>query len=289
MPTRRQIRDALRFRDAARERLSPAAKGDFVCPVCGADFGRPTTLDRHADVHAPAPWRNSIEAMWYASYDADGQGPTLNRLTRLPAVDQLAAAFDLALDLRSGDAGYRSIGMNTYTGETIWWWSQRLRRKYGDWWYLPRRTINLMERAKRYAEQRAMRSTSGHLDFHDQVGAELRRLQRRSHRAADYVRRNEVVLPAREPPSPKRERLRKLQPAPMPDSLLLACAHSSRRFLLEVRYDLTIAGAARRHIANPHPEWGPLKVETEIGIILPIVAATKFRADVYDVDADEAQ
>jgi hypothetical protein len=130
----------------------------------------------------------SIEAMWYASYDADGNHPQCNRLIRLPRHEQLGMAFDLAIDFRRGCAGYRNVGENQTTGENYWWWP-RPNVKYGDWWMLPKRTITLMQRATRYAERRAREyrdptRRSPNLSYGNLIMVHLRRLQRRAHKAA---------------------------------------------------------------------------------------------------------
>lgn len=216
----------------------------------------------------------SIEAMWYAAHDADGNPPTCNRLIRMPWAQQLGVAFDLALDLPAGRAGYRAVGEFSTTGETYWWWSDRPNRKYGDWWFLPRRTIKLMRHARRYAERVARERPSEFLDYGDHVRSILRRLQRRAHRAA------KAAIGREAPPfAVQTNKIVKLRMSLRiwPDSNLLRSAHSARQFLLAVRYDLTLEGARRRPLKR-ESRWGDLLIETENGR-MPIVAAARWYAD----------
>ncbi len=171
----------------------------------------------------------TIEAMWYAGYDDEGNAPRCNRLIRTPAADQLGVAFELALDLMAGRAGYRSVGEISTTGETYWWWPrERPGRKYGDWWMLPARTIRLMERATDYARARPRRSDDR--PYGERVAIELRRLLRRAYRARRYVQREGVELPGFSRIQ-HWNKLRKLKPRP--DSWRALKARGRRAEIIE--------------------------------------------------------
>ncbi|CAL8981525.1 hypothetical protein RHODGE_RHODGE_02850 [Rhodoplanes serenus] len=158
------------------------------------------------------------EAIWYAMYDEDGSPPKCDRLTRMPRVEQLGMALDLAIALYTGAVSYRPIGQISATGETYWYWPDR-RRKYDGWWLLPARTVTLARRATRYAEARAMEpppigpARAGDLraylaslpgappsaaerpemDVRSRVIVHLERLRRAAHRARRRVERHGYI------------------------------------------------------------------------------------------------
>lgn len=144
---------------------------------------------------------SSVETLWYMGFDSRGRAPKSDRLIRLPHRRQIGMAIELALDLPRGLAGYRNVGRIEATGETYWYWPSK-RHKYDGWWLLPERTIKLMQRATKYAEQRAhaprivdpwwashgadLRETY-ELSYQDRVRVELRRLLRSARRARDRL------------------------------------------------------------------------------------------------------
>lgn len=124
----------------------------------------------------------SIEGMWYASYDEQGNRPKLNRLIRMAPVDQLGLAFDFACDFYLyGDAGWMHRTIET-TGERYWWWPKAPRGvKYGVWWLLPKRTTQLAERAHDWAA--TPQSIDDYSSFAERLHVRLHRLRRRSAKA----------------------------------------------------------------------------------------------------------
>jgi hypothetical protein len=74
---------------------------------------------------------------------ASGHAPLCNRLTRLPAADQIGMAAELAIAIAQNEVSRRNT-WNSITGEVVWFWPRGGRN--GDWWMLPIRTMRLAER-----------------------------------------------------------------------------------------------------------------------------------------------
>lgn len=152
----------------------------------------------------------TIESIWYAS---DPYPPHSKRLSRLPWHAQLGAAFDLAIDIETGEAGCRHHTVSA-TGERYWCWPEREHDR-GIWWLLPPRTEILMRRARAYAMACARECTRIRrwevppndddetlqclirrfgADVGARYHANLRRLQRRAYRARQWVERHVRIV-----------------------------------------------------------------------------------------------
>lgn len=162
--------------------------------------------------------KESGEALWYRSYtdeptrpgrESGDRSPICNRLSRLPRIDQLGMAIDLAADVWTGDAIYRGCADITVTGEEHWFWPGCPAAKYASgWWMLPARTARLARRALEHAmavaaraqhrrcwiaAERGLMATWTPLPHADAVLIELRRLQRRARLAVSAARSDGYV------------------------------------------------------------------------------------------------